>query len=141
MTRLLTKLALSSALAIGLIAATTTASAQKPTMMTVTVPFAFTADNVSFNAGTYSVQATDHFLTLRNVQTDKTSVVIVRTDHLEANQGPSRLSFNRRYGQTYLSQIWTDGSSTHTELITHPKPNRELGKATPPDATFEVATK
>ena len=141
MTRILAKFALSLSLATGLIAGTSTAFAESETLMTVTVPFAFTANNVSLPAGTYTVRASEHFVKFTDNSTDKTVAVIIRHEDGKANTGPSRLTFRRQYGQTYLAQIWTEGNSLHTELLTHPKPNREIGQTTLPDATFEVATK
>jgi hypothetical protein len=141
MTRLLTKLVLGFSLAAGIIAAVPTASAQQRVAMTVDVPFAFTANNVSFAPGRYYVQASDHYLTLSNLSTDKTSFVIIRSDLGDINHGPTRLTFSRRDGQTYLKQVWTDGKSAHSELISHPKPRREIGQVMLPDATFEIATK
>lgn len=142
MTRLLTKLALGTSLALGIFAAsTTTASAQQRIGMRVNVPFAFTADSVAFAPGQYYVQTGEHFLTLRNIATDKTAQVIIRSDSGSTNAGPTRLTFKRIHGQTYLAQVWQAGQSAHSELIGHPKPLRELGQMTSPDATFEVATK
>jgi hypothetical protein len=141
MTRLLTKFVLGISLATGLVAAASKASAQAPTAMTVTVPFAFTADSYAFDAGRYTVSASQSLLTLTNLDTNKTSTVIIRSNLVDRNDGPTRLTFQRRYGQTYLAQVWTSGRSSHSELISHPKARPEIASLTLPDATFEVATK
>jgi hypothetical protein len=141
MTRILPNLALSLSLATGLIAGTSTAFAETESLMTVTVPFSFTANDVSFPAGTYSVRSSDKFVKLTNISTDKTAAVIARGGDGTYNNGPSRLTFRQHDGQAYLAQVWTEGSSLHSELIVHLKHNREIGRATLPDKTFEIATK
>jgi hypothetical protein len=141
MTRLLTKLALGLSLATGLIVATAAASAEVRNNMTVTVPFPFAVGKASFPAGTYSIQTSENFLRITDVNTNKTSVTVVRSNWGEASHGSSRLTFYRRYGQTYLTKVWIDEISTQSELISHPKPRREIGQTILPDATFEIATK
>ena len=136
------KLALSLSLATGLVAGTASAFAESPTStMTVDVPFAFSANRIALPAGAYTVQASEHFLKFTNTATDKTSVVIIRRDDGTANHGPSRLTFHRVNGQTYLSQVWTEGTALHSELLSHPKINREIGQLAQPETTFEIATK
>jgi hypothetical protein len=141
MTRLLPTLALSLSLATGIIAGTQPALAESESLMTATVPFAFTANHTAFAAGTYSIRASEHYLKLTNNSTGKTSVVVTRYDDGSANRGSARLTFRQHSGQTYLTQVWTNGGNLHSELISHPKPNREIGQVTSPDATFEIATK
>jgi hypothetical protein len=139
-----TNFALSLSLAAGVLAVTATASAQVPTRMNVTIPFAFTADDVSLSAGTYYVETTtDHFLTLRNINTDKTSVVMIRPDVGESNSGPTRLTFHRHMGQTYLAQVWSAGTGQHSELTTHPKPrrDREAIQLAQKDSVVEIASR
>jgi hypothetical protein len=140
-TRIFANAALALSLTAGLSAATRTASAQSgTTRMTVTVPFAFSADKKPMPAGTYTVAIDkDRFLTFNNTQTGKTTVVLIRTDSYTANRGGTRLTFHRESGQTYLSQIWVSGSSIHSELISHPKPQRELALLSQPDTTIELA--
>jgi len=98
-TRIFPKLALSLSLATGLVAGTSTAFAEPPTsIMTVNVPFAFSANRTSLPAGNYTVQASEHFLKFTNMATDKTTVVVIRRDDGTANHGPSRLTFHRVNG-------------------------------------------
>lgn len=137
----LTNLALSLSLAAGALAATATASAQQITRMKVTVPFAFTADKTSLTAGTYYVEVrADHFLRFTNVETMASKVVLVSPDSGKSNSGPSRLTFHRQSGHTYLAQVWTSGSDVHSELISHPKPQPQF-EASLQDATFDISTK
>ncbi|MBB5059527.1 hypothetical protein HDF16_004253 [Granulicella aggregans] len=141
MTRLLPTFALGLSLATVAVAGTPTAFAESESLMTVTVPFSFTANNTAFPAGTYSLRASEHYLRLTNASNGKTSVVITRYDDGTANRGTARLTFHQHSGQTYLAQVWTNGSNLHSELLSHPKPNREIGQANLPDRTFEIATK
>jgi hypothetical protein len=138
---LLSNLALGLSLAGGLVAATPAASAQA-NQMQVTIPFAFTADNVPLPAGTYTVSKHENrFLYLSNVKTGETKVLMTRSEWGQSNQGASRLTFYRQPGGIYLGQIWVAGSNTHTELTSHPKADKEMAKASPEFATFEIATK
>lgn len=141
MTRLLPTLALGLSLATVAVAGTSTAFAESESLMTVTVPFAFTANHTAFSAGSYSIRASEHYLKLTNNSTGKTSVVVTRYDDGTANRGSARLTFRDNYGKPYLAQVWTNGSALHSELLSHPKPNREIGQANLPDRTFEIATK
>jgi len=138
--QLFSNLALGLSLAGGLVAATPAASAQN-TQMRVTIPFAFTADRVPMPAGRYTVSVhSDYFLYLSNVETGQTKVLMSRSESGERNHGNSRLTFHRQPGGIYLGQIWVAGSSTHTELTSHPKADKEIAKTAPEFATFEIAT-
>jgi len=137
-----TNLALSLSLATGLLAASANASAQSGSRMQATIPFDFSANKMPLAAGTYIVERTsDRLLSLRNTNTGKAQFIMVRPDSGQSNKGTSRLTFHREAGQTYLTQVWVEGKNLHSELISHPKPQRELAKLLPPDATFEIATK
>lgn len=139
--RILANAALALTLTAGISAASRTATAQSNIVrVKVTVPFAFSADKKPMPAGTYAVEINkEHFVTFSNTETGKTTVVLTRTDSYTPNKAGSRLTFHREAGQTYLSQIWVAGSSNHTELISHPKPQRELASLSQPDATIELA--
>ena len=89
--------------------------------LTVTIPFAFQAENQTMPAGEYRVESvlesvltgTGRLQRLRQV--NGSAVMIVSTMSVEARNGiPNpELVFNR-YGHTYfLSQIWTGGSQGH----------------------------
>ncbi len=138
--QLFSNLALGLSLAGGLVAATPAASAQTGTHMTATIPFAFSADKWPVAAGKYTVAVTtEHFLSFTNVETGKTQIVMVRPDDGQPNRGPSRLVFHREAGQIYLTQVWVAGKSLHSDLISHPKPQREFAKLAAPASTFEIA--
>lgn len=139
---ILSKFVLSLSLAAGLLAATASASAQ--TQLRVTIPFDFTADNVPLPAGAYTVTRSTqspNFLYLSNVKTGETHPVVVRNDSSERNHGSARLTFRRQPGGIYLSQVWSQTSSMHSELVSHPKPSKEMAKASKPASTFDIATK
>lgn len=138
---LLLNLALGLSLAGGLVAATPAASAQTNEMR-ITIPFAFTADNVPLPAGSYTVSRHgDYFVYLSNVNTGETKILMTRSEAGESNLGASRLTFHRQPGGIYLGQIWIAGSSVHSELSTHPKTDKEMAKSSPEFSTFDIATK
>jgi hypothetical protein len=138
---LFTNLLLSLPLATGLLCAAPTAAAQ--TSSTVTIPFAFTANNHPMAAGTYQVQSgSNPFLGMYNVATHRTRVLMVRPDSGPAISENSHLTFRLSDGKYYLSQVWISGSSTHRELVAHPKVNREVARVIEPvTQTFEIAMK
>lgn len=141
-TKLFSKLLFCLGLSAGTLAVTTAASAQ--TQMQATVPFAFTADNITFPAGHYTVtrqMQSQYLVYITNVDTGDSRIVLVRPDSGESNAGPTRLTFHRQAGGVYLSQIWSKGSGTHSVLTSHPKPSKEMAKSSPEIATFEIATK
>jgi hypothetical protein len=137
----LTNLILSLSMATCLLCAGANASAQ--TTLSVTIPFAFSADNQYLPAGTYKVQwLSDRFLSLRNVKTDNTQVLMVRPDEGRAIETRGRLVFHQEGQRKYLTQVWVDGTSMHSEMAVQHKPERELA-AGPASAgsTFELAIK
>jgi hypothetical protein len=137
---LVSNFALSLSLAAGLFAAGTSASAQSPTRLKATIPFNFSANKAALPAGTYIIERTSaDMLLLRNIETEQAKFFMVRLDSGQINRGASRLIFHREAGQTYLTQVWVEGSSLHSELLSHPKPHRELAKLAPPASTFEIA--
>ena len=136
-----TNLLLSLPLATGLLCAAPSAAAQ--TISTVTIPFAFTANNQPLAAGTYQVKSdSSPFLGMYNVTTHRTRVLMVRPDSGRAIAENSRLTFRLSNGKYYLAQVWVAGSSTHRELVAHPRPNREVARVIEPvSQTFEIAMK
>jgi hypothetical protein len=78
----LSNLILSLSLATGLLCAGATASAQ--TTASVTVPFAFSADNQNVAAGSYKVELlSDRYLSLRNIATNQTRWIAGTSLHSE----------------------------------------------------------
>lgn len=128
-------------LAAGLLCATGTASAQ--TTETVNIPFSFSANNHSVAAGTYQVNMiSDRFMSLRNIKTHQSQVLMVRPDQGRAIESQGRLIFRRVAGRNYLQQVYMAGTSSHSELTVHAKPEQHYASnGWPSTATFEVAMK
>jgi len=137
----LTNLFLSLALTTGLLCTATSASAQST--MSVTIPFGFSASHQYVPAGSYKVELlSDRFLSLRNIKTNKTQVVMVSPESGQIIETQSRLVFQRHDGQLLLKQVWIAGTNMHSELYVHTKPERTVAEEIPPlDSTFELALK
>jgi hypothetical protein len=137
----LTNLFLSLALATGLLCAATGASAQTTTK--VTIPFGFSAGHQYVPAGSYQVQLlSDRFLSLRNIKTDKTQVVMVRPESGQVTETQGRLVFQRHEGRLSLKQVWIAGTNMHSELVCAHGSEPTVAKGTPPpDSTIELALK
>ncbi len=138
---MLTNLLFSLPLATGLLCAAPAASAQNTA--TVNIPFAFSANNHQVAAGSYQVQLQgDRFLSLYNVKTSKTQVVMVRPESGRAIESQSRLTFKGNGGHYYLAQVWIAGKSSHSEMVVRPKATQEYARAIQPNRqTYEVAFK
>jgi hypothetical protein len=137
----LSKLIFSLSLATGLLCAGANASAQ--TTASVTIPFAFSADNQYVAAGTYNVELlSDRFLSLRNTATNQTKILMVRPEAGLAIETRGRLTFLKEGSRKYLAQVWIAGTSLHSEMAVQHKPEHEFAKsdATPP-STLELALK
>ena len=137
----LSNLILSLFLATGLLGAGANASAQ--TSESVTIPFAFLADNQYIAAGSYKVELlSDRFLSLRNVKTNDTQILLVRPEEGQAMETRGRLVFHQQGTRKYLTQVWIAGTSKHSEITVPRKPERELAKSrATADSTFELAIK
>lgn len=137
----LTNLMLSLSLATGLLCAGAAASAQSTA--TVTIPFAFSADNQNVPAGVYKVQLlSDRYLSLRNINTNKTQVLMVRPEVGQVIETRGRMVFHHDGNRNYLAQVWIAGTSLHSEMAVQHKPERELAKGnTPAASTVELALK
>jgi hypothetical protein len=140
---ILSNLFFSFPLAASLLGAAPVASAQ--TNLVANIPFAFSANNQHLLAGRYQVQMTsDHFLYVRNVQTGKAVCLMVRPEegrNLADYTNYGRLVFERTESGSYLTQVWTPGTSRHSELVIRPKHQEELAKQTPAVSTIELAAK
>lgn len=134
----LSNLLLSLPLATGLLCAG--ASAQ--TTASVTIPFAFSADNQHVDAGTYKVELlSDRFLSLRNTATNNTQVLMVRPEAGPAVETRGRLTFHQEGSRKYLAQVWIAGTSMHSEMAIQQKPERKLAKSNSTPSTIEFAIK
>jgi hypothetical protein len=138
---ILTNLLFSLPVAAGLLSAAPTASAQ--TTLDVNVPFAFSANDQHLPAGSYRVQLlSQRYLSIRNVKTARTIVVMIRPEQGRAFESHSRLVFDRYGNQNYLTQIWALGTNMYSKLTAKPSFNQELAKqAHPAASTVEVAAK
>jgi hypothetical protein len=137
----LTNLMLNLSLATSLLCIGAHASAQ--VVQSVTIPFAFSANHHFLAAGSYKVQLlSDHFLSLRNVKTDKTQILLVRPEEGRVIETQGRLIFRRDGGRNDLTQVWIAGTNIHSELDVRPSTERVFAKEVKPqDSSFEVALK
>ena len=138
---ILSNLLFSLPLAAGLLALATNASAQ--TSMDVNVPFAFSANNQHLPAGAYRVQLESQcFLSIRNIKTASTIVVMVRPEEGRLLESHSHLVFDREGNQNYLTQVWTANTNSYSKLTSRPRYNQELRtQLRPAPSTVEVAAK
>ena len=136
----LTKSILSLSLAAGLLCAGANASAQ--TTASVSIPFAFSADNQIIQAGHYKLELlSDRYVALHNTSTNQTQVLMVRPESGTAIETRGRLVFHQEGSKKYLAQIWIAGSSLHSEMAVQHKPERALARNAPGASTIEVAMK
>ena len=134
----LSNLIFSLSLATGVLCAGATASAQ--TTMSVTIPFGFSADHHNVEAGTYKVELlSDRYLSLRNVATNQTQVLMVRPEAGQAIETRGRLVFQLEGSRKYLAQVWIAGTSLHSEMAVQHK--RESESAKSKVTTVELALK
>ena len=135
----LSKLMLSLSLATGLLlCAGANASAQ--TTASVTIPFAFSADNQNVTAGSYKVELlSDRFLSLRNTATNQTWVLMIRPETGSAIETRGHLTFQQEGSRKYLAQIWIAGTSMHSEMAIQHKHERNLAKSDTAPSAIELA--
>lgn len=134
------RLILSLSLATGLIC--TCANAPAQTASSVTIPFAFSADNQYVAPGTYKVELmSDRFLSLRNTYTNKTQVLMVRPESGQAVATRGRLVFHLAGSRKYLAQVWIAGTSIHSEVAVQHRRQNEFEKSHTSSSTIELALK
>jgi hypothetical protein len=139
--RILSNLLLSIPFAAGVLFAAPLASAQNTA--TFTVPFDFSANNQNVPPGSYVAQLqSDRFLSLRNVKTGRSQVVMVRPDDSGRMTNTGRLVFERYGRRSYLKQVWIGGTSSHSELVVRPRIEQELAWQAPHFiGSIEIASK
>lgn len=136
----LTKSILSLSLASGLLCAAANASAQ--TTASVTIPFAFSADNQVVQAGHYNLELlSDRYLSLRNTSTNQTQVLMVRPESGAAIETRGRLIFHQDGSKKYLAQVWISGTSMHSELAVQHKQERTMARRAGVASTTQIAMK
>jgi hypothetical protein len=138
---ILSTLRFSLPLAAGLLALAIPASAQ--TSLKVDIPFAFSANNQNLPAGSYWMQRqSDYFLTIRNVKTASTVVVMIHPEQGGVPESHSRLIFAREGNHTYLTQVWTPDTNRYSKLTVRRQHDQELRtQIHPAPSTVEVAAK
>lgn len=138
---ILTNLLFSLPLTAGLLGSAIPASAQ--TSLKVDIPFAFSANNQQLPAGSYWVQRqSDYFLSIRNVKTASTVVVMIYPEKGSPLESHSRLIFVREGNRNYLTQVWTPDTNRYSKLTSRPRHDQELrAQVHPAPSTVEVAAK
>jgi hypothetical protein len=136
----LSKLIFSLFLAIGLLCSVANALAQ--TTASVTIPFAFSANNQYVAAGTYKLKLlSDRFLSFRNTATNEIQVLMVRPAVGPDIETRGRLVFHREGQRNYLAQVWIAGTSVHSEMTVQPRPEQTLAQTLQEAGTIEIAMK
>lgn len=131
---------MSLSLAAGLLCAGVNASAQ--TTASVNIPFAFSADNQTVQAGHYKVELlSDRYVALRNTETNQTRVLMVRPEEGAAIESRGRLIFRQDDSKKYLAQVWIAGSSMHSEMVVLHKQEKTLSQRMPNVSMIEIAMK
>lgn len=135
-----TKLLLGVALATGLLYTAADAMAQR---MSITIPFAFTANHQSLPAGFYEVEmVSNRYMALRNIVTEERQVLMVHPAEGEILEAPGHMVFVRVGQQFHLNQVRLAGKSNYSNLVVQHKAPQELAtRLTPAGATVEVAFK
>lgn len=136
-----TNLLLTLPLATGLLCAAANASAQ--TAERATIPFAFSANHRQLPAGTYEVRRlSDGVLSLCNLETGRTQLLIVRREDERGVETRGRLVFHHGETGNSLMQVWIAGTTIHSELMVQPKLQQTTAKNDPSaGSSIEVAMK
>ena len=93
-------------------------------------------------AGSYEVERLSNcLLSLRNLQTEKTEILMVRAAGGGNLETRGRLVFQRDGSGNYLTQVRIAGKSSYSELIVKPVPGQAVAKNIPPGSSFEIAMK
>ena len=91
--------------ALVLALAVNVAFAQSSSMTKANVPFAFSIEQNSMEAGQYSINVTDHVLRIRNDSTNK-SVTLLAQSEESAKPQATRLVFHKYGNSYYLAGVW-----------------------------------
>jgi hypothetical protein len=116
LTSILTSSLIASALAIGSLASTQSASAQMPTTMAIAnIPFDFQTQTQVLPAGTYRVVRESSNLLLLQGPRSKGGFVITHEAIKSHASTKGMIVFDRYGDKYYLHQIWTPGQTTGLE--------------------------
>jgi hypothetical protein len=86
-------------------------------LLTATVPFAFTVQNIDLPAGAYTISVLPPYNMIRVQSASGKSVAM--TSALAQPSGPSKqakLVFHRIGGHYFLAQVWEQGSLVHRDV-------------------------
>ena len=119
-TSIITKSLVAILISGGLLAVS--AQAQIESGITVTIPFAFSAGGQNNPAGAYHIMLlSDPFLlSIRNVNTGKERVIIVRPEEGRSFASHEGLIFRRYEGHSDLAEVHFSGASTYSEVVSGP---------------------
>jgi hypothetical protein len=92
--------------------------AQQRQLLTVTVPFAFTAENSSLPAGTYTVSTLPPYnmIKVQSADGQKVAMIPAIPSPTSAESERTKLVFDRIGNQYFLSQVWEQGSKLRRDL-------------------------
>jgi hypothetical protein len=92
--------------------------AQQRQLLTVTVPFAFTAENSSLPAGTYTVSTVPPYnmIKVQSADGQKVAMIPAIPSPTSAESERTKLVFDRIGNQYFLSQVWEQGSNLRRDL-------------------------
>jgi hypothetical protein len=82
------------------------AFAQSNSRAKADVPFAFSIEQSSMEAGQYSITVSDHVMKIRNEATNKTVALLAQPGE-SAKPQSSRLVFHKYGDRYYLAAVWT----------------------------------
>ncbi len=82
------------------------AFAQSHSKVKADVPFAFSVEQNSMEAGQYSITVSDHVMRIRNEATNQTVILLARPEE-SAKPQTSRLVFHKYGDRYYLAAVWT----------------------------------
>jgi hypothetical protein len=92
--------------ALVLALAVNVAFAQSNSRAKANVPFAFSIDQSSMDAGQYSITVSDHVMRIRNEATNQTVALLAQPSE-SAKPQSSRLVFHKYGDHYYLAAVWT----------------------------------
>lgn len=99
-------------------AASISVQAQERQLLTATVPFAFTAENSSLPAGTYTISTLPPYNMIKVQSGDGQKVAMIPAipSPTSAESEQAKLVFDRIGNQYFLSHVWERGSNLRRDL-------------------------
>jgi len=128
-------------LALAFLATTQVARAQEPLL--ASIPFQFTAGQMTLPAGEYRVQNTGEapFLLIQRTDGSAATYVMSNAVQVKKPQTQSKLIFHRSGKRYFLSQVWVEGHSRGRQLPPSAKEKEQalLARNEAPDQVTIVA--